>query len=150
MFCTKCGANLPDDAYACSQCGAIVGSKPAGETVPPVQPSDDDVSTVKRIRDNAKTCATLWIVLGAIQCLTCVGIIAGVWNIVMGVRGIKAVETIVPGNRAVYEAYDNSMTMLIISAVINFLLGGFIGCGLSAFEYAIRDQVIKNKKAFGA
>lgn len=151
MFCTKCGANLPDDAELCTQCGAAIGGQQTRNSNPiPPMASGEEENAVKRIRDNAKLCAILWIVVGGIQCLSCVGIIAGVWNIVIGVRELKAVENIVLGNRAVYDNYDKSMTIIIIGAVINFMLGGLIGCALSAFEYYIRDQVIKNRKAFGA
>ena len=82
--------------------------------------------------------------------LTCVGIIAGVWNIVIGVRALKSVENIQVGNRAVYDSYDNGLTMLIVGAVINFVFGLIVGCALSAYEFYIRDQVLKNRHVFGA
>ena len=154
MFCTKCGANVPENANVCPQCGNAIGGQQqtasGSQTVPPPTPLTDDEIVVKRIKDNAKLCAILWIVVGALQCLSCVGIIAGVWNIVIGVRELKFSETIVQGNRAIFDTYDNSMTMLIIGAVINFVFGLLVGCALSVFEFYIRDQVIKNRKVFGA
>lgn len=154
MFCTKCGANIPDDAAVCPQCGASTGSaQTAGaNTVPPqpAAPLTDDEMVAKRIRDHAKTCAILWIVCGALQVLSCVGVIAGVWNIIMGVREYKGIETIKAGNRAVYDTYDNGLTMLIIGAAVNFVFGLLVGCALSAYEFYIRDQVLKNRHVFGA
>lgn len=122
----------------------------SNQTPPQAGNAMDDEVTVKRIRDMAKLCSILWIVLGGIQILSCVGVIAGAWNVVMGIRGVKFAESIVPGNRAVYTYYDNAMTSMIIGAVINFTLGLFVGVALSVFDFIIRDQVIKNKRAFGA
>ena len=170
MFCVNCGANNANDAEYCVECGAKLEQpivQPVAEPVvepiaepvsapveePVVQQSatvSDEEMAVKRIRDNAKLCAILWIVIGVFQCISCVGVVAGGWNIVMGIRGLKFSQSIVPGNRAVYEAYDRSMTNLIIGAVVNFVFGLLIGCALSAFEFFIRDQVLKNRKAFGA
>lgn len=155
MFCTKCGANIPDNAVVCPQCGAKTGNAQTttnAGTVPPrpAVPLTDDEMIAKRIRDHAKTCAILWVVCGALQVLTCVGIIAGVWNIVIGVRALKSVENIQVGNRAVYDSYDNGLTMLIVGAVINFVFGLIVGCALSAYEFYIRDQVLKNRHVFGA
>ena len=149
MYCPKCGSNVPENCAACPTCGAAVPVRPQVKAEPAVSADEAEI-TAKRIRDNAKICAILWIVVGAFQCLTCAGAICGVWNIVMGVRGLSFAKTIVPGNRQVYERYDSSMTMIVITAVINFLLGLIVGCGVSVFEFIIRDQVIKNKKVFGA
>ena len=154
MFCTKCGANIPDNAVVCPQCGAQTGNaQTAGaNTVPPqpTAPLSEDEIIAKRIRDHAKTCSILWIVCGALQVLTCVGVIAGVWNIIIGARELKANGNIQVGNRSVYDTYDNSLTSLIIGAVINFVFGLLVGCALSAYEFYIRDQVLKNRRVFGA
>ena len=154
MFCRNCGTENADNAAFCAQCGAKLAEETKNAeqaTVVNAAPmTDDDEMTVKRIRDNAKLCSILWIVIGAFQVLSCLGAFAGGWNIVMGIRGLKFCESIVPGNRAVYEYYDKSMNTLIAGAIINFLLGLLVGCALSAFEFFIRDSVLKNKKAFGA
>ena len=165
MFCSNCGANNVNEADFCVECGARlekeppqqpvveepVVQQPVAETVPPqAAPDAEDEITVKRIHDNVKICAILWIVIGAFQCISCAFIISGVWNIIMGIRELKFANAIVPGNRAVYDYYDNAMTNLIVGAVINFLFGLLVGCALSAFEFYIRDQVLKNRKAFGA
>lgn len=178
MFCSNCGAQLPDDFKVCPQCGAAVEGAPeikdetptqqpettyaepeqpvntVAETAQPKQEytgniSDDEMA-VNRIRDMAKICAIMWIVIGGFQCLTCVPIVAGVWNIYMGIRSFKSLGAFVPGNRAIFESYNNGLTNIIITAVINFFLGGMLPIALSAFEFVIRDQVLKNKHLFGA
>ena len=78
------------------------------------------------------------------------GVVAGVWNIIIGARELKANGNIQAGNRSVYDTYDNSLTSLIIGAVINFVFGLLVGCALSAYEFYIRDQVLKNRRVFGA
>ena len=154
MFCTKCGANIPDNAAVCPRCGAKTGNAQtaSANTVPPqpTAPLSEDEIIAKRIRDHAKTCSILWIVCGALQVLTCVGVIAGVWNIIIGARELKANGNIQVGNRSVYDTYDNSLTSRIIGAVINFVFGLLVGCALSAYEFYIRDQVIKHRRVFGA
>ena len=158
MFCANCGANNPDQAEFCTQCGAKLNAEQQKATQQPVvenaapkaAPVVDEENAVKRIHDNARLCAILWIVVGAFQCSSCVGIVAGVWNIVIGIRELKFAESIIPGNRAVYEYYDKAQTSMIIGAAINFVFGLLVGCALSVFECVIRDQVIKNKKVFGA
>lgn len=158
MFCKNCGANNPDNVAFCAECGAQMAEEqqevqyeaPVNDVPPQTAVSEEDEMAVKRIRDNAKLCAILWIVVGAFQVLSCIGAFAGGWNIVMGIRGLKFTESIVPGNRAVYDYYDKAMNTLIVGAVINFVLGLLVGCALSAFEFYIRDSVLKNKKAFGA
>ncbi|MGN1249693.1 MAG: zinc-ribbon domain-containing protein [Candidatus Spyradocola sp.] len=154
MFCTKCGANIPDNMAFCPQCGAATGSAPnttyAPPTPPPPQPLTDDEIIVKRIRDNARACAVLWLIIGIVQTLACATIVAGVWNIVMAARELKSIENIQVGNRAVYDAYDKALNMNIAGTAINLFLGAVFGCVLSGFEFYIRDQVIKNHRVFGA
>ena len=157
MFCTKCGANIPDNMAFCPQCGAATGSAPnasasytAPTPPPPPQPLTDDEIIVKRIRDNARICAVLWLIIGIVQVLACATIVAGVWNIVVAARELKSIENIQVGNRAVFDAYDKALNMDIAGTAINFFLGAFVGFALSVFEFYIRDQVIKHHRVFGA
>ena len=178
MFCSNCGAQLPDDFKVCPQCGSAVEGAPeikkdaptqhpettyaepeqpvntVAETAQPKREYTDNISddemTVIRIHDMAKVCSIMWIVIGAFQCLTCVAIVAGVWNIFMGVRNFKSLNEFVLGNRTLFERYNNGLNNIVISALINFFLGGMLTVALSAIEFVIRDQVLKNKKLFGA
>ena len=178
MFCSNCGTQLPDDFKVCPQCGTPVeGASEKNNEIPTQQPEtayaepeqpvnnvmetaqpkqsntgniSEEEMAVNRIRDMAKVCSIMWIVIGGFQCLSCVAIIAGAWNIYMGVRSFKSLNAFVPGNRALFESYNNGLTNIIITAVINFFLGGMLPIALSAFEFVIRDQVLKNKHLFGA
>ena len=178
MFCSNCGTQLPDDFKVCPQCGTPVEGatekideiptqqpetayaepeQPANnvmETAQPKQSNTGNISeeemTVIRIHDMAKVCSIMWIVIGAFQCLTCVAIVAGVWNIFMGVRNFKSLNEFVLGNRTLFERYNNGLNNIVISALINFFLGGMLTVALSAIEFVIRDQVLKNKHLFGA
>lgn len=120
---------------------------PLPQSVPFATPRDD-MMTISRIADYERISGILWIVLGIIQICTIVGIIAGVWNVFAGFSRRKMVPLIQARNPCVPTSYRNGLTMLIVIAVINFLLGGVIGIAFVAFDFYIRDLVMKNSVLF--
>ncbi len=53
-FCPNCGANLPDNATFCTNCGNPIGSVPAGGYAPPTHlsmwiPTTTPLSLIPRI-----------------------------------------------------------------------------------------------------
>lgn len=109
----------------------------------------DGELTIRRLGDYERISGILWIVLGAFQILTIIGIIAGIWNIFAGIsrmkvsKRIKARENAVPG---IFEDY----TQLVVIGIINLLVGGVVGVVFVAFDFYIRDVVLKNARLFTA
>lgn len=46
MFCSKCGASIPDDATVCPQCGAPVNKTTPRQTYTPPQPQVRESNTI--------------------------------------------------------------------------------------------------------
>ncbi len=146
MLCANCGKEIPEGAQFCPVCGKRQGQEQDFSAPhPPRTPAE---AIARKIRDDTKTSAILWIVIGSIQILGCITIIAGVWNLVMGIRRLSLSETIIPGNAEVYRAFDDGLTNLIITAVLNFVLGGVVFALLCIWDYFIRDKVIRNASVF--
>lgn len=108
----------------------------------------DDISIAKRVADYEKTAGILWIVIGIIQVISLVTIIAGIWNIVEGSKRIKLSPKIQPHQPWIVPAFENSLNSIIIIGVINLIFGGVIGVAIAAFDYYIRDYVLKNRVVF--
>jgi hypothetical protein len=121
--------------------------------VPPPPPQkhnsldlDGDL-TIRRLADYERISGILWIVLAAIQILTVVGIIAGIWNILAGISRINVSKQITARDSKVPAIFE-SYTQLIVIGIINLLLGGIIGVAFVAFDFYIRDVVLRNARLF--
>lgn len=88
-----------------------------------------------------------WIVLGTFQCLTILGLIAGLWNIFAGISSCKMSSRILRRDKRVPKEYED-ITSLIIIGVVNLIFGGVIGLLFVAFDFHIRDRVLKNRHLF--
>lgn len=104
-------------------------------------------SAVRRIADYERVSGILWIVIGAIQCITIVGIIAGIWNIFAGISRIRIVPVILQRDPRIPAAFEG-IGQLIIIGVINLLLGGIVGVLFVIFDFVIRDMVLRNRHLF--
>ena len=87
MFCSHCGAVIPDGSQFCPQCGGSCAEPQAPVAQPEVNVNDPQ-NIAKRTRDLKRLCAVLWIVIGILLCLTCVGIVAGIWNIIFWAKAL--------------------------------------------------------------
>lgn len=102
---------------------------------------------VRRIADYERVSGILWIVIGAFQCLTLIGIIAGIWNIVAGISRIRAVPIILQRDPRIPAMFEG-IGQLIVTGVINLLLGGVVGVFFVVFDFVIRDMVLGNRELF--
>ena len=132
----------------------LPGLFPLSKSQPPplfpqvVAPIHDHQSLlIRRIADYEKISGIFWICLGSLQLLSIIGIIAGAWNIYAGITRIRAAKNILARDPGIPAAFEN-MNELIIIGVINFLLGGVIGIAFVAFDFYIRDLVLKNSALF--
>lgn len=101
-----------------------------------------------RMADYERVSAVLWLVLGIVQVLMIVTIIAGVWNIFAALSRFKLSPLIRARDPAVPAAYEGNLTQLIILAVVNALLGAAVGVLFVIFDFFIRDQVLKHRRLF--
>jgi hypothetical protein len=124
---------------------------PAGSSMPffsaasPVASGDE--ATVRRIADYEKASGVLWIIIGVLQCLTLIGLIAGIWNIFAGVSRLRLSPLILQRHPGVVAAFEG-IGQLIVIGVINLFLGGLIGVAFVIFDFVIRDMVLRNRHLF--
>jgi hypothetical protein len=109
--------------------------------------TNDAESTIRRIADYERVSGILWIVIGVFQCLTLVGLIAGIWNIVAGISRIRIVPIILQRGSGVPSAFEG-IGQLIVIGIINLMLGGLIGVLFVIFDFVIRDMVLRNRHIF--
>ena len=102
-FCRSCGASLLNATNFCSKCGigVIHAANPTSELNGLQQGSNQ--SLLKKLSQYEKISGILWIVLGAIQVATVIGVIAGVWNIYAGYTKIKISPKILASREKILE-----------------------------------------------
>ncbi len=110
----------------------------------------NDLQTVtKTLSDREKISAVFWLIIGIVQCLSFVGIIAGGWNIYVAITRFKQSNAVLTPWQGIVKSYENSFTNIIIGLCVNFFLGGIIGVAASLYDiFAIRDYVLKNRYVF--
>lgn len=113
-----------------------------------LQPEVNADEVARKVADYQKTSGILWIAIGVLQIISVFAVIAGVWNIVAGINGYKLSKKIKAHEAWVVPSFENSLNGIIIIAVVNLFLGGVIGIAFAAFDYYIRDYVMKNRSAF--
>ena len=109
--------------------------------------NESEDTIINRLADYEKASGIMWIILGIIQCITIIGIIAGLWNIFAGWSRIKVSRKITERLNTVPKIFEK-MTGLIVIGVINLLLGGIIGLLFVAFDFFIRDKVLNSRTLF--
>ena len=103
----------------------------------------------KTLSDREKISAIIWIIIGALQCLSFVAVVAGGWNIYAGVSRLKQSNAVLQPWKGIVKSYEDSQTNIIIGLVINLFLGGVIGVIGSIFDLvAIRGYVLENRQVF--
>ncbi len=110
-------------------------------------PSSDEL-TIRRIAAYARWSGILWILLGLIQVLTVIAVVAGVWNIFAGFTRVTGARKIAARDPTVPASFEG-VAGLVIIGVINLVLGGFIGLILVGVDFYVRDLVLKNADLFG-
>jgi hypothetical protein len=155
-FCIACGALLADGTAFCGRCGAPHAGteRPfASSGVPPHAhnqgPNYEQYERylLRRIADYERISGIIWIVLGVIQICTVVWVIAGVWNIFVGRSRLKGASAIKARHISVPLLYGD-ISRLVVTALINFFLGGVVGLVLVGFDFYIRDEILANARLF--
>ncbi|MBE6687636.1 MAG: hypothetical protein E7591_10495 [Ruminococcaceae bacterium] len=111
--------------------------------------NNDIQSVSKTLSEREKISAIIWLVIGILQCLSCVAIIAGVWNIIAAVNGFKRSKNVLTPWPGIVAFYDKMMTNIIIALIVNLLVGGVIGVAGAIYDMLlVRNYVLENKKVF--
>ena len=96
-----------------------------------------------------KIAAIIWLIIGIFQCLSCVFIISGAWNIYASITRFKQAKLVLTPWPGIVNNYDKWISSIIYGIVINVLFGGLIGVAGSIYDLvAIRGYVLSNKAVF--
>ena len=106
-----------------------------------------DSAVLARIATYERASGWAWLVLGVIQVLTVIGIIAGAWNIYAGISRIKVAPRIERHEASIPRAFE-PWTMYVVIGVINLVFGAVIGLVVLALDLFVRDQVLKHRHLF--
>lgn len=150
MFCGQCGNPVAPGARFCTSCGNGVGSRGAGAAqVPPpaLAAWDAEAQIISTIAAYEKISAVLWLIIGIVQVLSLVTIIAGAWNIYAAITRFRIAPPILARDERVPSAFEGVVGLIVIGA-INLFLGGVIGVLFVAFDFYIRHLVLRNRHLF--
>lgn len=135
------------DGAAWVPLGSLLGGPPPAAGLPFAPQEGADEATVRRIAEYERISAIVWTVIAAIQILTLVGIIAGLWNLYAAWTRFRIAPHIRARNREVPAAFE-SINGLVIIGVINLFLGGIVGVVGVILDFVVRDHVLKNRHLF--
>lgn len=118
-----------------------------GSLFPPRPGESEDDTLVRGFAGYERLSGWAWIVIGVIQVICLITIIAGAWNIYVGTTRLKMAQGIEARNPTVPAAFE-SLTGYVIIGILNLVLGGVLGLALLAVDLYVRDQVLKNRNLF--
>lgn len=98
-----------------------------------------------RLARYERTSAIVWLVIAVIQILAVVTVVAGIWNVFASVSRFRFARAIREGHPGVVRAYEENLWMLIVMGCVNFFLGGFIAAAWIAYDFHVRNKVLKNR-----
>jgi len=138
----------------CPSCGTLLRVKPPGVSrkefrkalAPAALTAEERIA--RRVKRSELVSGILWLVIGSIQLVLLWAAAAGVWNIINAIIRLRSVKNIQAGNPNVVLWYDGRRNWLIAFAAVNLVLGGVVGILLVAFDWWVRDFVLKNKAVF--
>ena len=132
MYCTQCGTRANENDAFCKNCGGKLGIQTnlSGQSISVTIESSgisfDTNNFIRRIADYEKISAVLWLILGILQIISIVAIIAGIWNIFAAISRFKIEKEIRNRSNNIPTVYQGTL-QLVILGIINLLLGAVIG-----------------------
>lgn len=148
VYCRGCGKDIHETAPLCPACGAPqFGYSVDSASSVAIQPHNADAILIQQIADYERISGYVWIVLGAIQVVSVVGLIAGIWNIFAGRSRLQIVPHILERDATIPESFEN-ISGLIVIAILNAFLGGVIGLLFVGLDFFIRDKVLTSRHLF--
>lgn len=149
IYCTNCGNKVNPKAFACPNCGFKIfdGSNIALNANG--TGFNDTAAVYGKLADYEEYSGIVWLVIGIIQCLSVVGIICGIWNIVVATQRLKYSKEIKNGTATnIYDTFEKDKSSIITMLILNIILGAVIGVIGAIFDLYIRDFVMKNEAVF--
>lgn len=151
IYCTNCGNKVNPKAFACPNCGFKIfdGSKIALNANG--TEFNDTAAVYGKLAEYEEYSGIVWMAIGVIQCLSLVGIICGIWNIVVATQRLKYSKDIKNGTATnIYDTFEKDKSSIITMLILNIVLGAVIGIIGAIFDLHIRDFVMKNETVFKA
>lgn len=139
----------------------------SGRQLPPSVPSGASWETTQEIIDTIRklemASGIVWSIIAGVQILTAVLclivpfltfsiemmalLIAGIWNILAALSRFNRVKQVQARRASVVKSYE-SVTPLVIIAVVNLVLGAVIGALWVIIDFILRDKVLRNRHLF--
>jgi len=144
QICKGCSfrlSSIPQQSHT----SASTASRPSAAI--PIAREDTDSAIIRQIADYERISGIVWIILGAIQTLSVVGAIAGLWNIYAGYTRFQTAPRILARDTSIPAAFEDLSSYIVIG-VINLVLGGVIGVIFVGLDLYIRDLILKNRHLF--
>jgi hypothetical protein len=116
---------------------------------PPRPGESTDDALVRGLASYERISGWVWIGIGILQVVFLITIIAGAWNIYVGITRGKLPPRIERRDPYIPAAFE-SLASYVISGILNVLLGGVLGVALVILDLFVRDQVLKNGHVFAA
>ena len=142
VMCPFCAEPISARAIKCKHCGSQIEKIQNGGTR-----NDNSQYEVNRLADMEKASGIIWICIAILQICAVYTMFAGIWNLVAGISRF-GIATKLRAKDPEIPALYQSTAQLIVLAIVNLILGGVIGLLAVAFDFYIRDQVLKNSHLF--
>lgn len=142
-FCYYCGNMLNEDAVVCVKCGCAASDNATNGAF-----GTDSDEYFRKLSDYERTSGIIWLVLGIIQVISLVGIICGVWNIIVAIQRLQYSKELLKKPSGVAKQFENQLTGLIIILIINIFFGAIIGIIGAIFDFYVRNYVLTNREKY--
>jgi len=146
--CPFCDEPIRVAARKCKHCGEFIDEdldRERGGTGRSRRPTVAE--RVRRLCARQRRAGAMWIVVGAVQCMTVVLAVAGVWNIIRGVRARKRAERILERDASVPSELQPAWP-LMLTLFMNLLFGGGVGVPVVVLDAVVRRKVIRDRQLF--
>jgi predicted DNA repair protein MutK len=111
------------------------------------QQTGTDGELVRSISRSLRLSGVLWTVLGVLQVLGVVTIVAGAWNIYAAQSRFKIAQAVERREKWIPAAFE-PLGGMITMAFINIVLGGVVGVVLVGLDVWTRSRVLENARVF--
>lgn len=138
-----------------------------GRPLPPSVPAGASWHSTQDIIDTIRklelASAIVWSIIAGIQLLVALAFLivpfltfsvemiallaAGIWNILAALSRFNRAKQIQARKASVVKSYE-SVTQLVIIAIVNLVLGAVIGALWVIIDFIIRDKVLRNRHLF--
>jgi hypothetical protein len=152
-FCFECASAIRVNAEICPKCGvrqptfgAPVYGSAVGFNGAPSQLTPEDF-VINRIASSEKISAIVWLIIGILQVLFLVTIIAGIWNVIAALMMFKRVDRIRQRDAGVPAEFEPAGGLIIIG-LVNLFFGAVFGALWVVYDFHVRGEVLRHRHLF--